>query len=75
MIFYYRLMMVEEVFIKGKLKCHSFFSVLRSLVHKKKRLFQGANDNGINPDWAEGYRISGLTNTNNDDQFSRHTPM
>ena len=52
-----------------------FFSVLRGLVHKKKRLFQGANDNGINPDWADGYRISGLTNTNNDDQFSRHTPM
>jgi len=50
-------------------------NILRSLVHKKKRLFQGANDNGINPDWADGYRISGLTNTNNDDQFSRHTPI
>jgi len=50
-------------------------SLLRSLVHKKKRLFQGANDNGINPDWADGYRISGLTNNNNDDQFSRHTPI
>ena len=65
--------------LKGYLECHSiffhFFSVLRSLVHKKKRLFQGANDNGINPDWADGYRISGLTNNNNDDQFSRHTPM
>jgi len=50
-------------------------NILRSLVHKKKRLFQGANDNGINPDWADGYRISGLTNNNNDDQFSRHTPI
>jgi len=50
-------------------------NILRSLVHKKKRLFHGTNDNGINPDWADGYRISGLTNTNNDDQFSRHTPI
>jgi len=50
-------------------------NILRGLVHKKKRLFQGANENGINPDWADGYRISGLTNTNNEDQFSRHTPI
>jgi len=50
-------------------------NILRGLVHKKKRVFQGANDNGINPDWADGYRISGLMNTHNDDQFSRHTPI
>ena len=46
-------------------------------MHKKKRSFHGLDNNGINPDWAEGYRISGLvgTNINNEDQYIRHNPM
>jgi len=52
-------------------------NMLRSLVHKKKRSFHGLDNNGINPDWAEGYRISGLvgTNINNEDQYIRHNPI
>ena len=43
-------------------------SVLSSFVNKKKRSFHNSNSNGANPDWAEGFRVSGLIggNFNND---------
>ena len=52
------------------------FSVLKSLVHKK-RAFHDTNSNGINPDWANELRISGLIGAdfNNEDSYARHSPM
>ena len=41
-------------------------SVIRSLAHKKKRSFHGSNNDGVNPDWAEGFRVSGLIGGNFD---------
>ena len=35
-------------------------------MNKKKRSFHNSNSNGANPDWAEGFRVSGLIGGNFD---------
>jgi len=41
-------------------------NMLSSFVNKKKRSFHNSNSNGANPDWAEGFRVSGLIGGNFD---------
>jgi len=41
-------------------------SMIRSFVHKKKRSFHSSNSNQANPDWADGFRVSGLLGGNFD---------
>merc|ERR1711997_397873 len=51
-------------------------NMLKSLVHKR-RSFHDTNSNGINQDWANVLKISGLigANLNNDDSYARHSPI